>query len=58
LKNRILELETSRMELFEKIEQNKEKARVYLMQKDLQSERLKMILFKVEACLKSNYGLT
>jgi len=37
LRGKVFELEQARLDLWDKIEQNKEKARTYLMQKDLQA---------------------
>ena len=58
LRNKVYELEQARLDLVDKIEANKEKARQFLMQKDMQTQRLKMVLLKVENQLKIHYNLS
>lgn len=58
LKLRISDLELNNNELLDKIDLNKKKARNLLMQRDLNENRLKLILVKLESYLKTKYKLS
>ena len=57
LRQKVTELEQIRNELLERIEVNKDKARAFFMKKDLERDRLKMVIAKIEMNLKQHHGL-
>ena len=53
MREKLIESESIRFDLIEKMEQDKAKARNMLIKKDINEQRLKMIIVKLESYLKS-----
>ena len=54
----LCEMEQMNSQLMEQIEQNKNKARAMLMKKDVQIQRLKIVITKMESHLKTQSSLS
>ena len=58
MRARLCEMEQMNSQLMEQIEQNKNKARAMLMKKDVQIQRLKIVITKMETHLKTQSSLS
>ena len=58
MRARLCEMEQMNSQLMEQIEQNKNKARAMLMKKDVQIQRLKIVITKMESHLKTQSSLS